>query len=292
MFILFVLTLTLLYNVVLSNGKHIASCSSQKDCLHITYNPIKISQHPHLRSTVVNQSNEFCHFEVCLQLNHGGSCQKHFTESIDHVCTNAHENFSQNLSFQDLFTDNYDQRSSEHSHIECQIVEGGSNAVFSLYDGDGCEGSESMVFYGALETTCEPRPEDAITCASDKVEGVDCIWTIKMPRCSRSLSETPNGDITLVSSSPPSFSPTRVQSNIDVRIQSTSAVNESNTEEAPSHYPTPDWTTASQNTSDFQPAICQMLPICNNNFRLEVLAVMMIVLFVAVPMIILLVFFI
>eukprot|EP00594_Rhizosolenia_setigera_P010401 CAMPEP_0178972808 /NCGR_PEP_ID=MMETSP0789-20121207/21273_1 /TAXON_ID=3005 /ORGANISM="Rhizosolenia setigera, Strain CCMP 1694" /LENGTH=104 /DNA_ID=CAMNT_0020660405 /DNA_START=101 /DNA_END=415 /DNA_ORIENTATION=+ len=93
------------------------------------------------------------------------------------------------------------------------------------------------------------------------------------------------------SSSPPSFSPT-VESNIDVRIQSISAVNESNTEEAPSHYPTPDWTTASQNTSDFQPAICRMLPVCNNNFRLEVLVVMMIVMLVAVPMILLLVFFI
>jgi len=186
------------------SGNPIYSCPLQKDCIKISIRPVHRPGDPSVRNAVVDQEGDQCkNYRVCFRLNFGGSCVRHPRADIGHACLNTNEE----ILF-DKYSDSTESSSSSedstgesessseddetggigHGYVECQIVEGGSNAVFSVYDGGGCEGSDEVSMMtdsdNNIEATCEPRPEDITTCASDVVTGSDCMWTVQVPSCS------------------------------------------------------------------------------------------------------------
>lgn len=172
------------------SGDPIYSCPLQKDCIRISIRPVHRPGDPSVRNAAGDHEGDRCKdYEVCFRLNFGGSCVRDPTAKIGHACLNTNDGESESS------TKDNETGDIGHGYVECQIVEGGSNAVFSVFDGDGCEGSNkaSMIIDSDTEATCEPRPEDITTCASDVVTGSDCMWTVEVPSCSDdSMSPSPS----------------------------------------------------------------------------------------------------
>jgi hypothetical protein len=158
------------------------TCAEQVDCLG--FNITKVD------ADACSSTGDTCEFVVCLELQLGGSCTKSASDTVSHTCEKAGNVCLNGGSFGDAA----ETKLLEDGYSACQRVMSGGKAEFLMKDSSGTCGTSGTTFGDdGTSATCQALEQTLPSfksCTGN--ENMECVWTIEVPDCGDTGSDTGN----------------------------------------------------------------------------------------------------